>query len=61
MLCEQLISVVIFDSTKNKIASYCSNGFEHQTAADLVKLDKETKNKKSEYYNNTDYDNFVGT
>ena len=60
MLCDQQISVVVFDSTKNKIVSYCSNGFEHHAAADLVKLHMETKNKKFESYTNKDYDNLVG-
>ena len=60
MLCEQQISVVVFDKNKNKIVSYCSTGFNHFIAADLVKIHTESHNKKLELYNNTHYENFVG-
>ena len=60
MLCDQQISLVVFDQKKNKIVSYTSKGFSHFDAADMVKIHTEKKNKKLESYNNLHYENFVG-
>ena len=60
MLCEQQISLVIYDQKKNKIVSYCSTGFTHFRAADLHKLHTETQNNKLETYNNQQYEKFLG-
>ena len=48
MLCEQQISLVMYDSRKNKLVSYCSTGFDHFRAADLTKSHAERNNKKLE-------------
>ena len=60
MLCSQKISVVIYDSKKNKVVSYCSTDFDHQTAANLVQLHFEKNNKKFESYTNKDFYRLCG-
>lgn len=60
MLCEQRISLVIYDNRKNKIVSYLSTGFDHLTAASIAQTHIETQNKKLESYTNIHYQSFLG-
>ena len=56
MLCDQKISLVIFDETKNKIVHYNSFGFNIEQAHEM--LIKHSREKRYEYYTNSSYDKF---
>lgn len=61
MLCDQQISLVIFDPVKSKLVSYSTNGFSHDDAAEISNQHMKIRNKKLEVFTNQHYDGFVGS
>ena len=59
VLCGQQMSLLIYDERKNKMVSYLTSGFKHETALSIFQSHKLQKNKKLEVYNEENYDHFV--
>jgi hypothetical protein len=57
MLCDQMISIVIYDRVKDKVITFnSSSDFTLKVAQEIV---EENANKKREEFTNEDYDSFA--
>ena len=61
ILCGQKMSLLVYDERKNKMVSYCSSDFTHETAVDIYQKHSVKKNKKLEAYSEKNYDYFYAT
>jgi hypothetical protein len=59
ILCGQKISLMIYDDRKNKLVTYNTENFTHQTALNIDRKHRAEKNKKLESYSDKDYNHFV--
>ena len=59
ILCGQQISLMIYDSRKNKLVTYNTDDFSHQKALEINLRHLAEKNKKMESYTDKDYNHFV--
>ena len=58
ILCGQQLSILMFDQRKNKLVSYSTGDFTHESACKILSRHTETKNKKLEVYTDKDYSHF---